>query len=261
MPPAFPPAGHIEPSPKRIQAIHNHTQILDTKSALLVWEHQYYPAIYVPSEDLKKGVLEAPNDRVLDASPAQDFANKLADLKLTDGGALRVLKVGDVVVEDVLLLESGKLAGHVRIPFDKIDLWLEESVPMHVHIRDPYKRIDTLQSSRHIVVKIDGTVMAETRSPTLLFETGLPTRYYLPIDSLNWNYIHGSDTVTKCPYKGEANYYSVLFNGKEYKDVIWYYKYPIAESLAVAGLICFYNEKVEILIDGVKEEKPKTRWS
>jgi len=275
MPPAFPPAGYFELSPKRIRAIHSNVLLFDTTSALLLWEHPYYPTIYIPVTNLITGLTSSSNKLSFrddpDSKSNGDIYKKvvrklLEEFKIVEEWRITEIVVSGVegeekVIKDVVEFEGGKLDGFVRIPFDAVDLWLEESIPMHVHIRDPYKRIDTLKSTRHITIKIDGTVMADSHSPVLLFETGLPTRYYLPPDSLTWNYIRSSDTVTRCPYKGEASYYSVKFNGKEWKDVVWYYKYPIAESLEVAGLVCFYNEKVEVWVDGVKEEGVVSKFS
>jgi len=100
-------------------------------------------------------------------------------------------------------------------------------------------------------------MIAESSAAYLLFETGLPVRYYLPKTSVNFELIERTKTVTSCPYKGDANYYSILLEGKEYKDYIWWYRYPTPESIAIAGRVSFYNEKVDIYIEGVKEEKPK----
>lgn len=94
----------------------------------------------------------------------------------------------------------------------------------------------------------------------MLFETLLPTRYYLPKTSVDWTYTSPSVTTSGCPYKGEANYYDVTFDGQTLRDAIWWYKYPTAESAAVAGRVCFYNEKVDVWIDGVLQEKPKSKF-
>ena len=100
-------------------------------------------------------------------------------------------------------------------------------------------------------------MIAESSSPYLLFETGLPVRYYLPKTSLNFELVEPTETVSFCPYKGSANYYSIILDGKEYKDYVWWYRYPTPESITIAGRVCFYNEKVDIYIDGAKEEKPR----
>ena len=94
----------------------------------------------------------------------------------------------------------------------------------------------------------------------MLFETLLPTRYYLPKTSVNWENTKESTTTSSCPYKGMAEYYDVVVRGKEHKDAIWWYKYPTPESVAVAGRVCFYNEKVDVWVDGVLQERPKSKF-
>lgn len=121
---------------------------------------------------------------------------------------------------------------------------------MYVHPKDPYKRIEILQSLRPIEVRVHGKTVAKSPSSMHLFETGLPTRYYLPAASVDQTVLRKSNLVTHCPYKGDAEYYNVVVDGKEAKDVIWYYRLPTQESAAVAGLLCFYNEKVDIILDG-----------
>ncbi len=142
-----------------------------------------------------------------------------------------------------------------------MDAWFEEDEEVFVHARDPYTRVDALPSSRHIEVKIDGVTVADSTKPTLLFETGLPTRYYLPLTEVRMDLLRDSGTTTQCPYKGEANYYSVELDGELVEDIVWYYKYPVEESSRIAGMVSFYNEKVDIYVDGEPEGRPKTMFS
>jgi uncharacterized protein (DUF427 family) len=143
----------------------------------------------------------------------------------------------------------------VKIDFNEVDQWYEEDVPIFVHPKDPFKRIDILNSTRTVKVMLDGIVLAESANPLFLLETSLPTRYYLPPTSVKWELLKESGTETLCPYKGKANYYHVVVNGKEYKDLVWYYRYPTSESAPVAGHLCFYTEKVHLSVGGVQERK------
>ncbi len=143
-----------------------------------------------------------------------------------------------------------------------MDAWFEEAEPIYVHPHDPHKRIDILQSTRQVVVIIGGETVAESHNPVLLFETGLPTRYYLPRLDVRMDLLVPSDKVTGCAYKGKAQYYSVKVGNKVIPDIAWYYTYPAAEAFGIAGMICFFNEKVDALyVDDVKQPKPKTPWS
>jgi len=237
--------GQHQTQGKRIRVLFNGAYIADSIATELVWEHKWYPHVYIPSKDVQTKYLSEP-DQQKDAPPAVNEFAKSKVLKLTVDG-----KSTDQVTQVV----EGPLKDYIRFQFDAMDTWFEEDTPIYVHPKDPYKRVDVLPSTRHIEVKIDGVTVADTHVPTLLFETLLPTRYYIPKTALKWEYVEESNTITKCPYKGEANYYSVNVNGKKHEDVIWWYKYPASESLGIIGLACFYNSKVDIYIDGVKEQK------
>lgn len=142
-----------------------------------------------------------------------------------------------------------------------MDAWLEEDTPIYVHPKDPYKRIDILQSTRPIEVKVGGQTVAKSNVATHLLETGLPTRYYLPLASVDQTVLRKTDLITKCPYKGEAEYYDIVVGGQTHKNLVWYYRTPIAESLPITGLVCFYNEKVDVYLDGKLLERPVTHFA
>lgn len=124
------------------------------------------------------------------------------------------------------------------------------------HPKDPYKRIEILPSTRHIRIEVDGVVVAQSDHNMFLYETMLRTRYYLPITAVrDMSMLRKSDTTTFCPYKGQASYYSLTVGDKTIPDAVWYYTYPTHESAAIQGRLCFYNEKVDVFIDGKKEAK------
>ncbi|HEY2076840.1 MAG TPA: DUF427 domain-containing protein, partial [Streptosporangiaceae bacterium] len=116
-------------------------------------------------------------------------------------------------------------------------------------------------SSRHIRVEVDGVTVADSTSPRILFETGLPPRYYLPLTDARTDLLRPSDTQTHCPYKGTASYWSVDAGNELHKDIVWIYRAPLPESQKIAGLVAFYDEKVDVYIDGVLQRHPQTKWS
>lgn len=126
------------------------------------------------------------------------------------------------------------------------------------HPRDPFRRIDCLPSTRPIVIRIDGVEVARSSYAVHLYETGLVTRYYLPLGSVDPSVLRPSQLHTNCPYKGTASYYDVEVRGKTHENIIWYYPAPLHESAAICGLVCFYNEKVEIELDGKVLPQPKS---
>lgn len=131
-----------------------------------------------------------------------------------------------------------------------MDAWFEEDQEVFVHPRDPRKRVDIAASSAHVRVTLDGEMVAESRRPLLLFETGLATRYYLPRVDVRQELLVPSDRLSYCPYKGEARYYSIRLGTTTIEEAIWYYRYPTMEVAPVAGLLCFYQERIAVEIDG-----------
>ena len=154
--------------------------------------------------------------------------------------------------------ESVDLKGLVSFVWNKIDHWYEEDEEIFVHPRDPYTRIDTLPSSRHIEVFLNGKKVADSKRPVILIERGLTPRYYIPIEDIDQEFFTPSDRVTRCPYKGKATYLSANVGGKQYDDIVWSYPDPVPEVIKIKGLYSFYNENVdELLVDGEKWELRK----
>ncbi len=150
----------------------------------------------------------------------------------------------------------------VRFEWTAMGEWLEEDEPVYTHARDPHTRVDILASSRHVRIEIDGVTVAESASPRILFETGLPPRYYLPLTDIRTDLLRSSGTQSHCPYKGTAAYWSVdTGSGPLHKDIVWIYRTPLPESQKIAGLGCFYDEKVDVFVDGVQQRQPHTHFS
>ena len=178
------------------------------------------------------------------------------------------VKVGEKLAEQAAwsyshpLPAAASLKDYFAFDWDQMEAWFEEDEEVYVHARDPYKRVDALRSSRHVQVVVAGETVADSHRPLLLFETGLPTRYYIPKVDVRMDVLEPSQTVTRCPYKGAAQYYSVKVGPKLVRDIAWYYPYPIPECPRIENLVCFYNERVDALyLDGELQEKPKTKWS
>jgi uncharacterized protein (DUF427 family) len=187
---------------------------------LLVWERPYYPTYFFPRADVDASVIES------------ERSYTSADTGLD---------------------------GHVALRWRDFDHWFEEDEEVFVHARDPYKRIDILRSSRHVVVRLDGTVVADSEQPTLLFETGLRRRHYLPLTDVRMDLLVPSPTRTQCPYKGEAHYWSIRIGETVHPDLGWTYPTAVREAAAIAGLVCFYDEKLDITVDGVVQDEPTRR--
>jgi uncharacterized protein (DUF427 family) len=142
------------------------------------------------------------------------------------------------------------VAGLVRFDWDALD-WFEEDEQVFAHRRNPYTRVDAVRSSRDVRIELGGHHLAESRSPVLVFETGLPTRYYLDRSCLNLTALRRTGTQTVCPYKGEtSDYWTAEVPGRVEVDVAWSYRQPFAALAPIAGLVAFYNDRVDIILDG-----------
>ncbi len=238
----------MEPGAKRVRAFFGGRVVADTVRPLLVWEVPYYPAYYFPKDAVDADLLVATDE--VRHSPSRGEAQVFTVRANGREAPEAALEYTDSPIE--------ALRGHVRLDWDAMDAWFEEDEEVFVHPRDPYKRVDILASSRHVRIEIDGVTVAESRSPRLLFETGLPTRYYLPKTDVRMDLVEPSDKITRCPYKGDAEYWSVRIGDQLHADIAWYYRLPTAESQKIAGLVAFLDERVDVVVDGVRQERPKT---
>jgi uncharacterized protein (DUF427 family) len=149
----------------------------------------------------------------------------------------------------------------IRLDWDAMDGWFEEDEEVYTHPRDPYTRVDILASSRRVRVELEGVVLAESTNARVLYETGLPPRWYLPKPDLRMDLLVPTDTVTHCPYKGQAQYWSVRVGDRVVEDLAWSYRTPLPESQKIAGLVAFYTERIDLFIDDQLQQRPVTKFS
>ena len=244
-----------EPTEKRVRALVGDETVVDSARALLVWEpRRVVPEYAVPEADVRGELVPGAAGERSDAPvlhPGIPFtvhsaAGEPLDLRL--GGETRA--------GAAFRPEDDDLAGYVLLGFKAFDRWLEEDEPVLSHPRDPYHRVDTRRSARSVRIEIEGEVVAESTRATLVFETGLPTRFYLPREDVRAD-LEPSDRLSYCPYKGQASYWSA--GGQ--RDVAWTYADPLPDAVALAGLVAFYDERVDVVLDGERRERPVTVFS
>lgn len=243
-------AVRVEAGAKRVRVYLAGRLVADTTRPFLVWEMPYYPSYYLPLADV---VAELVPTGKTEHSPSRGEA-EIFDVQV-DGARAEAAarRYPDSRLE--------KLRDLVRFEWAAMDEWLEEDEPVYTHPRDPYKRVDILASSRHVRVEVDGVTVADSARPSILFETGLPPRYYLPLSDVRMDLLRPSDTQSHCPYKGTAGYWSVETGHGLQADIVWIYRTPLPESQKIAGLACFYNEKVDLYLDGELQPRPRTHFS
>ncbi len=246
-----PPPGralYLEPTPKRVRVQVASETIADSRHVMVLHESGLQPVYYFPPEDVRSDVLES-SDRHT-RCPKKGHASYFS------------IRVGDRIVEDGAwyypnpVSDAPPIKDLIAFYWDRMDRWLEEEEEVLVHPRDPYHRVDVLQTDRHVRVLLDGRVLADSRRAIALFESNLPPRWYLPGDDVAVQ-LEASETVTRCPYKGTAGYYSA--GGID--DLVWYYTDPLPDVGRIKDLLCFFNEKVDIELDGEVQERPETPWS
>jgi uncharacterized protein (DUF427 family) len=243
----------VETGAKRVRAYLGGEVVADTTIPLLVWERPYYPTYYFSLADVRAELIRVDDAAGVVRSPSRGDGRRFsvrAGGKLAEGAAVRHEHSPFEELRDA-----------IRLEWDAMDAWFEEDEEVFTHPRDPYTRVDILHSSRHVRIEVDGVTVAESTSPRLLFETGLPVRYYVPKPHVRMELLEPTATVSHCPYKGQAEWWSVRTGDGLRDDLAWSYAAPLPESQKIAGLVSFYNEKVDIYVDGVLQERPSTKFS
>jgi uncharacterized protein (DUF427 family) len=242
-----------EPARRRIRVLFGGQVVADSQDAILLWEGRRPPLYYFPLSDVRMEFLQK--------------SRKSSDHPLVGEAQYWDMNAGGRNAENAAWTfpepraGAPDVRGYITFTWRLMDAWFEEDDEVFVHPKDPYVRVDTVHSSRRLKVVLNGQVVAETDRPVLLFETGLITRYYIPKMDVRLDLLEPSDTRTACPYKGEASYYSVRVDDQVFNDLIWYYPHPYPEVGMIQNLLSFYNETVDLYLDGELQERPKTPFA
>jgi uncharacterized protein (DUF427 family) len=257
-----------EPIDKRIRAMLAGRTIVDSERAMLVWEpKRVVPSYGVPVDDVDAELISAADEPSatqqvpitapqLAGRPVYDPSVPFS-VHTSEGQPMGILVEGAEHEGAAFRPADDALRGHVILDFGAFDAWYEEDEPNVGHPRDPFHRIDIVHSSRQIRVQRDGEILAESTRPYLLFEPPLPVRYYLPPEYVAPGLLVPSSTRTFCAYKGQASYWSL----EAENDIAWSYPAPLREAAEVTDRIAFFNERVDLVLDGTELERPSTPWS
>jgi uncharacterized protein (DUF427 family) len=242
-----------EPTIKHVRAMFGGETIADSRRVTVLFEKGHLPVYYFPLDDVRQDLLEATEKET--TCPRKGEASYYS------------IRVGDHVAPDAAWRYPEPIDGcpdiseHVALYWNAMDSWWEEDDQVFKHARDPYHRVDVLRSSRHVRVELERTVLADTRRPLLLIETGLPPRWYVPRGDVRFELLTPTNTESTCPYKGVASYFTAMVGDREYEDIAWSYVAPWPECPKIEQAVCFFNERVDLTVDGESQERPRTHWA
>ncbi|HEY0816726.1 MAG TPA: DUF427 domain-containing protein [Pseudonocardia sp.] len=261
-----------EPTPRRLRAELAGKTVLDSTAGMLVWEPgRLVPQYAVPLDDITADLVEAGPDEGNRSGPGLVPFSRGGPQMLTPAtgfgvhstaGTPLTVRTGDAERPGAAFRPADPDLAHLAIlDFAAFDAWREEEEQVVSHPRDPFHRVDVRRSSRHVRVELDGHVLAESTRPSMVFETGLPVRHYLPPEDVDTSVLEPTATVTACAYKGIAAYRSVVLPERTVPDLVWTYADPLPDAVQITGLLCFFEERVDMIVDGVRHERPTSPWS
>lgn len=243
-----------EPSPRRVRVEFGGATIADSTQVMLLLERGRLPVYYFPRADVRPDALER--------------SDHTTTSELKGVATYWTVRAGDRSAENAAWsyddppATGPDLTGHLAFYWGLMDAWYEEDERAFAHARDPYKLIDARRSTRHVRVDLGGVTLAETRHPWLLFESGLPVRYYIPPEDVRMDLLEPTATTSQCAYKGTASYWSAQIGDQVHPDVAWTYPEPLHLAAQVAGAIAFFQERVDAVhVDGQPVERPATPWA
>ena len=245
---------HVSESPRHVRVLFGGATIADSKRAKLVREAEELPIYYFPREDVRTDLFTPTAHKT--RCPVKGEASYWS---VRSGGESAENAAWSYVNPAP---QAAAIKDHFAFDWPKMDKWMEEEEELYKHARDPYKRVDAMPSKRHVRVVIDGQTIADTRRPTLVFETNHPVRYYVPQQDVRMDLLTASPTESRCPYKGPASYWSVKLGDETFKDLVWGYMETIPEMPKIKGLLCFFHERgCDIYVDEELVPRPRTKWA
>jgi uncharacterized protein (DUF427 family) len=244
---------YLEPVPRRIRGLIDAVAVIDSRAARMLHENGRLPIYLFPCDEVRTDLLEPSETRT-----ASENKGEARWWHLRGAGG---------IVEDAAWEwhapppDAPPLGGLLGFRWDALARWLEEDEEAVVHARDPYHRVDVLDTSRHIRISLDGELLAETNRGRVIFETGLPPRWYVPVEDVRQDLLTPSEHRTGCAYKGFASYWSVRVRDRVEENLAWFYPEPRREVSRIGGMIAFFNERVDVELDGELQTRPLTPWS
>ena len=227
-----------ESFPKRFRVQIGSAIVADSRHAHLLHEQGHLPRVYLPRQDVLLDRLVKSDHR--SHCPWKGEARYWSAL-----GAQNIAWSYEQPIEG-----APPFGDHVSFDLDRVDAWYEEDEKGYAHPRDPYHRVDVCRTSRRVVIRCGGIVLAEAEQPAMLFETALAPRFYLPPDAVQMARFEKSDTVSPCPYKGPGQHWHLVLDDLRIEDAAWTLSGPIGDATAISDWWSFYTDKLEVEVDG-----------
>jgi uncharacterized protein (DUF427 family) len=258
----------IHPVRKWVRATVGDRTVVDSQRVLLVWEPRRVVGSYaVPEEDVVGELVPADVEAAAEQPVSLESGPPVLDPKTpfsahsTAGNALTIRTADGDLPGAAYRVNDPDLVGYVLLDWQAFTQWFEEDEPVIAHPHDPFSRIDCLGSHRHVEISHGGVTLADTTRPSLLFETPLPTRFYIPREDVAMDLLEPTGTHTVCAYKGRASYWSARVGDSVLADIAWSYPEPLHDAVPVRGLIAFFTERLDLTLDGKAQDRPRTPWS
>jgi uncharacterized protein (DUF427 family) len=247
------PLLYFEPVPARIRALLEGETVVDSRRAMLLHESGHLPVYWFPAGDVRGDLFVASQRREEERGKGlAAYLDARIGTRTVPEAAWEIERPDE---------SAGFLAGHVALQWDAMDEWFAEDEQLFGHPRDPYSRIEVLRTTRHVRVSVDGHVLADSRRARMLLETNLPVRFYLPAGDVRTDLLVPSSNRSRCAYKGSAAYWHVRVGDRVEHDLVWSYPEPQHDAEGVRDLLCFFNERVDLELDGEPEARPHTQWT
>ena len=248
----------VEPTRKRVRAYLGDTLVADSRDAVLVWEpRRVVPGYAVPRGDVAADLVEAAGPAPEPAAGAGPvFPDVPFAVHTTRGTAYDVRTATGTAPSAAFAFADPDLGGRVALDGDALR-WFEEDDEIGGHPRDPFHRVDVRHGTAQVRVEVDGVLVAHSTRPLVVFETGMPPRYYVPREDVRID-LDATETTSACPYKGLATYWAVTVGGSARGDVAWSYEEPLPDAAELAGAVAFYDDRADVTVDGLPAGRPAT---
>ena len=233
---------YAEPAGRRMRVELAGAVVAHSERVTLLHETARYPVAYFPPADLDAGLVRPSSHRT-----QHPQLGETSWWSVEIGGQ----RFDDVAWSHPRPPRPARLMARlVAFVWDAMDAFYEEDEPILGHAADPYHRVDVRSSRRQLTVRLGGVLVAGTRAPLAVFETGFAPRWYAPSRDVAAGVLHDDPLRTLCPYKGVARHFDVVADGRRAAAAAWSYPEALPESARLAGYVSFDPEQLEVTLDG-----------